>query len=348
MDCLDRFNRRMNYNGGSLRNENIKSSIELLKSTFYDDASYKPFVYFWELGDVGTENYKKKKNIPIRLYGGTFSNANGQTIKFQTPIECPVSVGDILYDAGNDSYSICTESFNIHDIHWQGKVTLCNWILRWQDTDGTILQYPCYTINATQYNSGEKSNKQFTIESSQHMIILPCDEKTVLLSSPQRFFLDKNTVDPMSFIVTQNDNTSYNYGEKGLVKLTVYAHPTNSDTDRIDLGICDYFEPESKTNTGNTITAVIECDDKVIKSGGNAKKYTAKFYDENKNMLSDITPIWNIICDFKNELEVSQSEDSIYIGIDNDYYVDEEFKLVLTNSQNDSTDSILIKIDSLL
>ena len=81
------------------------------------------------------------------------------------------------------------------------------------------MEYPCTDINATQYNSGEQSNKQFTVGSSQHMLTLPCDENTVGLSSPQRFFLDKNKESPTSFIITQNDSTSYNYGKKGLVKL---------------------------------------------------------------------------------------------------------------------------------
>ena len=105
--------------------------------------------------------------------------------------------------------------------------------------DGTILEYPCYDMNSTQYNSGEQPNKNFVIGSSQHMITLPCDENTVELSTPQRFYLDKATVNPTTFIVTQNDTTSHNYGKKGLVKVTVYEHPNNPSVDRPDLGICD-------------------------------------------------------------------------------------------------------------
>ena len=205
MECLDRFNRKMKLSGGSLRNESIKSSQELLKETFADDASFALGIYFWE---PKLKTYDHESPLGIRLYGKSFSNANGVTVKFQTLIDSPVSVGDIIYDSIADEYFICIESFNIDGVHWRGKLNLCNWILKWQDANGDILEYPCTDINSTQYNSGEQSNARFTIGSSQHMVMLPCDENTVKLKSPQRFFLDKNMDEPTSFVVTQNDTTS--------------------------------------------------------------------------------------------------------------------------------------------
>ena len=170
MKCLDRFNRKMSLSGGSLRNENIMNSRELLKETFADDASFNFGIYFWE---VGLKSYEGRESLGIRLYDKSFSNANGSTVKFQTLIDSPVIVGDVLYDSMADEYLICTESFNIDNIHWQGKLTLCNWFLKWQNKNGDILEYPCNDINSTQYNSGERSNEQFTVGSSQHMITLP-------------------------------------------------------------------------------------------------------------------------------------------------------------------------------
>ena len=45
MKCLDKFNKKMILSGGSLRNENIKNSQELLKETFADDASLALGIY---------------------------------------------------------------------------------------------------------------------------------------------------------------------------------------------------------------------------------------------------------------------------------------------------------------
>lgn len=339
----------MRLSGGSLRKENIKNSQELLRETFADDASFALGIYMWELG---LKSYEDRESIGIRLYKRSFSNANGVSVKFQTLIDTPIVVGDIIYDSVADEYLICTESFNIDSVHWQGKFTLCNWILKWQNKHGDILEYPCHDINSTQYNSGEQSNKQFTIGSSQHMITLPCDENTIALSSPQRFFLDKNLVNPTSFIVTQNDTTAYNYGKKGLVKVTLMECASNNATDRIDLGICDYIDKEDlRTDNANNVfvsKSVISYDTTVIKSGGDSQTFIGKFFDNNKKEVADITPKWEVVCDFKDALEIEESGNQISIGIDDDAYVDEEFKLILSDEKGDYSSTLIVQIESLL
>lgn len=342
----------MKLNGGSLRNENIKNSRELLAKTFADDASYAFGIYFWELGCIGAEYYEGKEMLGVRLYDRAFSNANGVTVKFQTMFDSPVNVGDIIYDSIADEYFICTESANINDIHWQGKFTLCNWILRWQDKNGDILEYPCNDINSTQYNSGEQSNKVFTIGSSQHMITLPFDENTVSLKSPQRFFLDKDNVNPTSYVVSQNDTTSYNFGKKGLVKVTVTECASNNDTDRIDLGICDYFEKDDiKTDNADDVfvsKSVISYETSVIKSGGSSQMFFGKFFDSKGKEIAGISPHWRIICDFSDALDVEEHDGYITIGIDNDAYVDEEFKIILSDAEGNYSSSLIVRIESLL
>lgn len=357
MQCLNRFNKRMSLSGGSLREESIFNTRELLKETFADDPSFTSNVYFWRLG---LKEYRHESPVGIRLYSRSFSAANGVTVKFQTLHENPVVVGDVIYDMNEDEYLICTEAFNIDNIHYKGKFTLCNWMLKWQKKDGTILEYPCYDMNSTQYNSGEQSNRNFVIGSSQHMLTLPCDENTVELSTPQRFYLDKATTNPTSFIVTQNDTTSYNYGKKGLVKVTVYEHPNNSATDRPDLGICDYIDMSAGSkDAGATVKgtccraskAVIEYDTTVIKSGGDSKMFIGKFYDDIGNEVTDIMPHWTIVCDFSDRLIVKEFDNGLSIGIDDDNFIDEEFKIVCSDGNKEShivPSTLIVKIESLL
>lgn len=349
MRCLEKFNKKMVLGGGSIRNENIKNSQELLRETFADDASLALGIYFWELG---LKSYDDKESIQVRIYKRSFSNANGVTMKFQTLIDTPIIVGDIVYDSVADEYLICTESFNIDGIHWQGKFTLCNWILKWQNKDGDILEYPCHDINATQYNSGERFSQQVTIGSSQHLVILPCDDNTVVLNSPQRFFLDKNIENPTSFIVTQNDNTSYSFGKKGLVRITLMQCENNHATDRFDLGICDYIDKETiKTDNANDVfvsKSVISYETNVIKSGGDLQVFTAKFFDNNGYEITNVIPKWKVICDFEDVLEIEKYNNKISIGVDNDDYIDEEFKLVLSDNDDNYSSTLIIKIESLL
>lgn len=360
MKCLDKFNKRMNISGGSLRKEYIFNTRELLNETFADDPSFAFNMYFWRLG---LKEYIHETPVNIRLFDRKFSAANGVTVKFQTLYNTPIVVGDVIYDSNKDEYLICTEAFDIDSIHYEGKLTLCNWILKWQKKDGTILEYPCHDMNSTQYNSGEQSNRNFVIGSSQHMLTLPCDENTIELSTPQRFYLDKATINPTSFIVTQNDTTSYNYGKKGLIKVTVMEHPNNSDADRPDLGICDYIDVSNRNtietsvvsvvseNSNKSLKAVIEYDTTVIKSGGDSQIFIGKFYDEKGNEVQGVTPHWTVVCDFFNKLMVKEIDSGVSIGIDDDSYIDEEFKLVLSDegkNSNITPSSLLVRIESLL
>lgn len=349
MRCLDRFNRKMALSGSSIRNEVIKNSQELLKETFADDPSFTSGIYFWQ---PSTHSYADPNELPIRLYGRSFSNANGVVVKFQTLIDNPIVVGDMLYDSNDDEYLLCTESFNVDGVHWKGKFSLCNWILKWQNKYGDILEYPCVDINSTQYNSGEQASAKMTIGSSQHMATLPYDENTIAIKSPQRFFLDRDTETPTSFIVTQNDNTSMFFGKKGLIKITMLECERNNDTDRPDLGICDYFEKdELKTNNADknkVIKSVISYKTTTIKSGGSKQKFVGTFVNENGEEINGVYTNWEIICDFADSLIVNEEGNSLTIGVDDDSLIDEEFKLVLSDESGNYKSSIIIQIGSLL
>lgn len=339
----------MALSGSSIRNETIKNSQELLKETFADDPSFTSGIYFWQ---PSTHSYADPNDLPIRLYGRSFSNANGVVVKFQTLIDNPIVVGDMLYDSNDDEYLLCTESFNVDGVHWKGKFSLCNWILKWQNKYGDILEYPCVDINSTQYNSGEQASAKMTIGSSQHMATLPYDENTIAIKSPQRFFLDRDTETPTSFIVTQNDNTSMFFGKKGLIKITMLECERNNDTDRPDLGICDYFEKdELKTNNADknkVIKSVISYKTTTIKSGGSKQKFVGTFVNENGEEINGVSTNWEIICDFADSLIVNEEGNSLTIGVDDDSLIDEEFKLVLSDESGNYKSSIIIQIGSLL
>ena len=348
MKCLDKFKKKMELSGGSIRNEQTLDNIRFLDFVFEDDTSANDILYRWK---HGLKDYSEETRLSIRLYERRFSTANGSLVGFVTRITEPITVGDIVYNSSTDEYMICTESMVLNGIQYVGKFTVCNWILKWQNNKGDIFEYPCQDMNSTQYNSGETNNRTFTIGTSQHMLTLPCDENTVILESPKRFYLDKSPINTTSFIVTQNDNTSYNYGKKGLVKLTVSQYVEVNEKDRPDLGLCDYIDIGNKDNDITDIQndfAEIEYSSTSIISGVSPKTFIAKFYDKNKNEIIK-TPKWEIMCDFKNELEINQVDNQIKISIDCDDCIDESFKLILYDKDNLSCfTSLVIKIDSLL
>ena len=74
-----------------------------------------------------------------------------------------------------------------------------------------------------------------------------------------------------------------------------------------------------------------------------------------ENEVVGIVPHWTITCnssnDFSKKLQTKEFDNCLSIGIDDDSYIDEEFKLICSDGNNESnilSDTLIIKIDSLL
>ena len=199
--------------------------------------------------DVETyENFLTGETIDLNINRQTKSEVSGYQKEFTSLITAPVQHGDTFYNEDEGLYWICTEVMCKSGLYYDGKLTRCNNILKWQDENKHIFEYPVFDINSTQYNSGEFGDKTMTLGSSQHLLTIVADENTIALNHGHRFFWDRNTVDPTVFKLTQNDTTAMNY-DKGLVKITVTEDQYNPKTDSIENWLCDYFKVSTITIT---------------------------------------------------------------------------------------------------
>ena len=199
--------------------------------------------------DVETyENFLTGETIDLNINRQTKSEVSGYQKEFTSLITAPVQHGDTFYNEDEGLYWICTEVMCKSGLYYDGKLTRCNNILKWQDENKHIFEYPVFDINSTQYNSGELGDKTMTLGSSQHLLTIVADENTIALNHGHRFFWDRNTVDPTVFKLTQNDTTAVNY-DRGIVKLTVTEDQYNPKTDSIENWLCDYFKVSTVTIT---------------------------------------------------------------------------------------------------
>ena len=204
---------------------------------------------FYKTLDVETyENFLTGETIDLNINRQTKSEVSGYQKEFTSLITAPVQHGDTFYNEDEGLYWICTEVMCKSGLYYDGKLTRCNNILKWQDENKHIFEYPVFDINSTQYNSGEFGDKTMTLGSSQHLLTIVADENTIALNQGHRFFCDRNTVDPTVFKVTQNDTTAVNY-DRGIVKLTVTEDQYNPKTDSIENWLCDYFKVSTVTIT---------------------------------------------------------------------------------------------------
>lgn len=330
------FKIRTFIDGKDSRDAKINDARHILNLEFYNDPSYCDSMFQWIAG----KNAHISDRIDIRLFGRKYSAANGYTTMFEVKIEDSPNIGDYYYDQSRDQYWIVTELFEVNHIHYSGKLTLCNWVLKWQDDIGNIIEYPCQNINSTQYNSGESGNQTITLGSAQHMATVQATPDTIALKSPRRFFVSRDYMIP--FKVTQNDTVSNFYGN-GLCKITLTQDQLNAKVDRPDLGLCDYIPEPSSNIPGQdetTISSVyIDGEDRLKYNLMNTYKLCSAS-EEDFNHEFDFK--WNIISDVSIQQNVSGNEIQLlfdemdYIGstillqvvVDDEVKCEKEIKLV--------------------
>lgn len=164
---------------------------------------------------------------------------NKKTIKSR-PNE-DFKIGDIV--VWNNNNWLVTAKDTGNQVYTSGKMELCNYTLPFQSpTDYSILYYPCITSGKT-YSNDE--NQVITLPSNQKSILLPFDEYTNSLSTGKRLFVDKTYKVPYE-ILGSVDNTTYNYGDKGLIYFIVKESQLQETDgalpkDNQALGICNYI-----------------------------------------------------------------------------------------------------------
>ena len=312
MGGYDNFKLRTALDGANSREAKINDARHILALEFTNDPSYCDSMYRWIPGI----NSHIGDKIDIRLFGRKYSSANGYTTQFEVQVDDKPDIGDYYFEKELNQYWICTELHNVNHIHVSGKLTMCNWFLRWQNDTGEVIEYPCNDINSTQYNSGEAGDKTMTLGSAQHMATVQATPDTIDIRSPQRFFVSRDYSIP--FRVTQNDTVSNNYGN-GLCKITLTQDQLNLEVDRPDLGLCDYKPPRSlppKPDETTDLSAVISGKSNLI--NGFSRTYSVEFKDSNGDIKQDVDFTWNVESDFDvqqtisgNQIELSVDDKSL-------------------------------------
>ena len=139
------------------------------------------------------------------------------------------------------------------EVYTYGKMQQCNWLMKWQNTNGKIIERWAVVNPASKYSNGEKSAVVITIPSNNYIVYLPNDSETLALPVDKRIFVDFNVTSPKCYEITRIDTVTMSYDGtpvprydgKGCVLLVLTECLYNSDTDRIDLMLCDYIAPES-------------------------------------------------------------------------------------------------------
>ena len=338
---------RIQSTGITPREEMIKDGQDLLREELIHDTSYSPTMYHYIYGEERHDGELGN----LRIYGRKYSSLNGNYQKFLTSIDNPVKIGDTFHDTKNNTFWLVSESFNVDDIHYQGKMIQCNYLLRWQLPDGKIVERYANIVSASKYDVGESGGNTIVLSSNNFTILIPFCEDGLELEG-KRVFIDKKDVNPTKvFKITRCDDVLYNYGEMGSL-LSFIADKTelNADKDRPDLRICDYIEP-----TPPSPPAPPETDETAVLSAsitgntelklGLSRTYTVTFTDKNDVEVTDVKFVWNVVADFDVDQVVEGNTVELYV--EDDSLIGESFLLQVTVSNKVITEIEITVVEGL-
>ena len=347
---LQLMKERVKHSGSTAREEMIIDGQNLLKEELKYDSSYSPTMYFWN-PVLGCDDRSAK----VRIFKRKYSSLNGNYQNFLTTYDNPIKIGEYLHDRKDDTYWLIYNSFNVNDVHYEGKMIQCNYLLRWQLASGEIVERYSNIVSASKYDVGETGNSTLVLSSNNYTILIGyCDEGFEL--EGKRVFIDMKPIKPTKvFKITRSDDVLYNSGNMGSI-LSFIADKTeyNINKDNQELRICDYISPSSPLppispgpNETTNLYAVISGNPKL--KNGYTRTYTATIQDINGNNINwDNTQYsWNIVSSFF--VEETIMDNKIKLKVKDESLIGSSFLLqVLTKNSNLVVSEIQITIVELI
>lgn len=286
---MGRYEERINLYGTTQRERLLNRQKQLLSNKLPNSLSYKDILLNGEPSQLvintGTQPYYKE-----------FESLLGQEI----------NIGDYVEWANSHWLVVTCDSDD--EVYRDGKLNQCNWLLKWQNDKGEIIERWAVVNSASKYNDGTNGNKILTLGSDQLSVVIPVDEESIKLKKSQsrKFFIDNNMGDPTVYELTNPGNVVNTYNGHGVTDWIVKETQYNPTADDLKYGVCDYIAPAtspalSESNNTDVDGSPILFTPKItfkgnqeLKVGGNYKSITGYFEDSDGVQLSDVGK-WEVI-----------------------------------------------------
>lgn len=295
-------------------------------------------------------------DLPMQLMIIKDTDSNVFKKKIKSRHEDKFNLGD--YVKWNNQIWLVT-LVDVDDKTWNcGYMYLCTIPLRWQNSEGRIIERFAYSEDFTKYSGGTTGNSVITIGDNQYGLTLPIDCETKKLKRDMRFPIDFEDAEKPDIYTLGNRKVNLNndlyFGRGGTMTITLSYDAFNADEDKrvfMDNGqevwICNYKDVDTSTSLppspseGNETTdlrAVISTKTgEIILKNGFSRIYTVNFTDKSGNEVNynDVDFSWNMVADFDIGL-ITQlvSENTIKLSIDDEDLIGSSFLLSVIVDSN--------------
>lgn len=254
----------------------------------------------------------------------------------------PFNLGD--YIEWNNQIWLVTLVDTDDKAYHSGYMYLCTVPLRWQNSEGKIIERYVYAEDFTKYSNGVTGNNTITIGDNQYGLTLPVDEETKKLKRDMRFPIDfDDSEQPDIYKLTNrkvklSDNQYFGRGGTMIVTMSFDAFNPNDDKrvvmeDGQEVWICNYNNshtplPPTPSEPDETTDLSAEIFGNKNLNIGFTRTYTVVFTDENGNEVQsdDVNFSWNVISNFNINQNITKNKIKLNVDTD-DSLVGESFLL---------------------
>ena len=269
-------------------------------------------------------------------------DTDGNTFKkkIKSKHSTPFNLGD--YIEWNGQFWIVTLLDTDDKAYHSGYMYLCTVPLRWQNSEGKIIERYAYSEDFTKYSSGTTGNNTITIGDNQYGLTLPIDSETKKLKRDMRFPIDFDDAEKPDIYKLTNRKVNLNnneyFGRGGTMLLTMSYDSFNADKDKLvtledgtQAWLCDYIDSSS---TPSEPTTPDETEDLSATISGTSnlrigvtRTYTATLSNNDGNAVQwdDTKYGWNVASDF--DVRKTATENKISLTVEDEDFIDSSFLL---------------------
>lgn len=277
------------------------------------------------------------KHFELLIIKDTDNNTFKKKIKSR-PSE-PFNLGD--YIEWNNQIWLVTLVDTDDKTYHSGYMYLCTVPLRWQNSEGKIIERYVFAEDYTKYSNGVTGNNTITIGDNQYGLTLPVDDETKKLKRDMRFPMDfDDSEQPDIYKLTNrkvklSDNQYFGRGGTMVVTMSFDAFNTNEDKKVVmengqEVWICNYNNsatplpptpqpPDETTDLRCVITGNINL------KNGYSRIYTVTFTDEDGNDVDwqNVDYKWKVVSDF--DVKQTATDNKITVSINDENLIGGSF-----------------------
>lgn len=302
-------------------------------------------------------NYDLSTHIKIKgIISGNL--ADTQLKSMERSIIVPIGTlhsGDYIFF--EDEFWIVDGRPGNNKVYEKATLKECQYKLRWQKDDGTIVERWANLTSASKYDVGETGNNTIFLTSNNLTIIIPHDKDSLTIDG-KRVFIDSSEIPEKVFKITRNDDVLFTHGlHGGTLNLIADKTELNLAVDRQDLRICDYISTENvnttlpsiiQNKTGISKASISFSGKPVLKIGGSSKSLSGIFLNDNVE-TSDIG-VWEIITidELYPYVKYEAKDNVLNIKVLENEFVNSKIRIKFSNFSNEISTYVDFQVISMI